>query len=109
MLFIEKMIKVLKYWKKLDNFVHNTQNNINSFIRIYYYYKSDNKIDVQIKDLEYYNGIYYLRGVYLNDENKVYYNSYTPKLKKNHTTFGTEYNWNNDDGITGTTFIIIQE
>ena len=95
--------------EQLDNFVHNTQNNINSFIRIYYYYKSDNKIDVQIKDLEYYNGIYYLRGVYLNDENKVYYNSYTPKLKKVHSKFGTEYNWDNDDGITGATFIIIQE
>ena len=38
-----------------------------------------------------------------------YYNSYIPKLKKSHTTFGTEYNWNNDDSITGATFIIIQE
>ena len=93
------------------NFVQNTQNNINSFIRVYSCYKgkSTDKTKVEIKDLEYYNGIYYLRGIYLNDEEKEYYNSYTPRLKKNHTTFGTEYNWNNDDSITGATFIIIQE
>lgn len=97
--------------EQLDNFVQNTQNNINSFIRVYSCYKgkSTDKAKVEIKDLEYYNGIYYLRGIYLNDEDKDYYNSYVPKLKKSHTTFGTEYNWNNNDGITGTTFIIIQE
>ena len=97
--------------EQLDNFVQNTQNNINSFIRVYSCYKgkSTDKAKVEIKDLEYYNGIYYLRGIYLNDEDKDYYNSYVPKLKKSHTTFGTEYNWNNDDGITGATFIIIQE
>ena len=97
--------------EQLDDFVQNTQNNINSFIRVYSCYKGKNtdKTKVEIKDLEYYNGIYYLRGIYLKDEDKNYYNSYIPKLKKSHTTFGTEYNWNNDDGITGTTFIIIQE
>ena len=97
--------------EQLDSFVQNTQNNINSFIRVYSCYKGKNtdKTKVEIKDLEYYNGIYYLRGIYLNDEDKNYYNSYTPKLKKSHTTFGTEYNWNNDDSITGATFIIIQE
>ena len=97
--------------EQLDNFVQNTQNNINSFIRVYSCYKGKNtdKTKVEIKDLEYYNGIYYLRGIYLNDEEKEYYNSYIPKLKKSHTTFGTEYNWNNDDSITGATFIIIQE
>ena len=30
-------------------------------------------------------------------------------LKKVHSKFGTEYNWDNDDGITAATFIIIQE
>lgn len=97
--------------EQLDNFVQKTQNNINSFIRVYSYYESKgvNKTNAEIKDLEYYNGIYYLRGIHLNDEDKDYYNSYVPKLKKSHNMFGTEYSWNNDDGITGATFLIIQD
>ena len=95
--------------EQLDNFVQNAQNNINSFIRVYYYYKSNNILDIQIKDLEYYNGIYYLMGIDLNNENKFYYNSYTEKLTKSRLKYGTEYSWNNSDGITGATFLIIQE
>ena len=96
--------------EQLDTFVQNTQNNINSFIRVYSFYDNTNIINnIEIKDLEYYNGIYYLRGTYINSEEKNYYNSYIPKLKKSNNRFGIEYGWDFDDGITGATFLIIQE
>ena len=96
--------------EQLDTFVQNTQNNINSFIRVYSFYDNTNNINnIEIKDLEYYNGIYYLRGTYINSKEKNYYNSYIPKLKKSNNRFGIEYGWDFDDGITGATFLIIQE
>lgn len=95
--------------EKLDNFVKETQNNINSFIRIYTNYKRENIDEVRIKDVEYYNGIYYVRDCNLKDEEKLYYNSFTNKLKKTQNKLGTEYFWTSEDGMTGTTLIIIQE
>ena len=92
----------------LDDFMEKTENGENSFIRIYSSYESTDKIETRIKDLEYCDGIYYLRDTDLNDPEKEYYNSFTGKLKKTNNKFGTEYSWMNDDGITGFTFLIIQ-
>lgn len=94
---------------KLDNFMKETENNVNSFIRIYTEYKSSNIDEVRVKDIEYYNGIYYLRDFNLKDEEKEYYNSFTSKLKKSNNKFGTEYSWTSENGLTGSALIIIQE
>ena len=94
---------------KLDNFMKETENNVNSFIRIYTEYKSSNIDEVRVKDIEYYNGIYYLRDFNLKDEDKEYYNSFTSKLKKSNNKFGTEYSWTSENGLTGSALIIIQE
>ena len=94
---------------KLDEFVKETENNINSFIRIYSDYKSKNIDEIRVKDIEYFNGIYYVRDFNLKNQEKRYYNSYTSKLKKEQNIFGTEYCWTSEDGLTGATLIIIQQ
>lgn len=90
---------------KLDNFIEESKNNKNTFIRIY----SFNSTEVRIKDIEYYNGIYYIRDKNLYDAEKEYYNSFTSKLEKTKNKFGTEYGWKNTDGITGGIVIIIKD
>ena len=89
--------------------MRETENNVNSFIRIYTEFKSSNIDEVRVKDIEYYNGIYYLRDFNLKDEDKKYYNSFTSKLKKSNNKFGTEYSWTSENGLTGSALIIIQE
>lgn len=90
---------------KLDNFIEDTKNNKNSFIRIYLNYGNESRI----RDLEYYNGIYYVRDVNLHNREKKYYNSYEGILKKTHNKLGTEYSWEYKEGLIGYTFIIIQD
>ena len=94
---------------KLDEFIKETENNVNSFIRIYTDYKSKDIDESCVKDIEYNNGIYYVRDFNLKDKEKLYYNSFTNKLKKTKSKFGTEYSWISEDGITGSILIIIQE
>ena len=95
--------------EKLDNFIKKTENNENSFIRIYMSYTGTDIEDIRVKDVEYYNGIYYVRERNFKDEEKNYYNSFTSKLKKIQYKIRTDYCWVSEDGLTSNTLIIVQE
>ena len=98
---------VSKNIDKLDDFIKETENNVNSFIRIYTNYKSSDIDEIRVKDIEYYNGIFYYRDIILNDEDKDYYYSTTSKLVKSNTKFGTLYTWVSDDLLIGSPVIIV--
>ncbi len=90
--------------EEIDKFVEDTDNNINSFIRIFQCYRDE----FRIRDLEYYDGIYYLRDINLVDREKEFYNSYTNRLKKSYNKFGMEYSWESDNDLSGAIFVIVQ-
>ena len=98
---------VSKNIDKLDDFIKETENNVNSFIRIYTNYKSSDIDEIRVKDIEYYNGIFYYRDVILNDEDKDYYYSSTSKLVKSNTKLGTLYAWADDSLLIGSPVIIV--
>lgn len=93
----------------LDKFIETTVNGENAFIRVYTtqnYYKLKG---TSIKDVEYYNGIYYVSDYSLTVNERSYFNSFTNKLTKSETSLGTQYYWLSEDGMIGTPFIIIQD
>ena len=92
----------------LDEFMKNTNNDINSFIRIYI--KTN---EIRIKDVEYKDGIYYIVDYDLNNQDKIYRSSFFNKLQKGNTEFGLEYFWNPEKSAIGKsyglTLVFIQE
>ena len=96
----------------LDEFVESTNNNINSFIRIYTNYNRTNPIETRIKDVEYKDGIYYIVDYDLNNQDRTYRFSFSNKLEKKNSTFGIEYFWSPEPGVIGGTngliLVIIQ-
>lgn len=91
--------------EEIDKFVEDTDNDINSFIRVVQCYRDE----FRIRDLEYYEGIYYLRDINLVDREKEFYNSYTNRLRKSNNKYGTEYSWESDNDLSGAIFVIIQQ
>ena len=59
---------------------------------------------IYIKDVEYLNGIYYLK----KDSEKSYFNSYT-KLQKRNSNYVITYSLIGENENSGITFIIIQD
>lgn len=93
----------------LDKFIETTTKGENAFIRVYLTQKNNKIKGTSIKDVEYYNGIYYVSNYSLEGSEKSYFNSFTNKLTKSQTSLGLEYYWLSEDGMIGTPFIIIQE
>lgn len=93
----------------LDKFIETTVKGENAFIRVYTAQNNNRLDETRIKDVEYYNGIYYVSDYSLKGNEKSYFNSFTNKLTKRQTSLGTQYYWLSEDGMNGTPFIIIQD
>lgn len=93
----------------LDKFIETTVKGENAFIRVYTAQNNNRLDETRIKDVEYYNGIYYVSDYSLTGNERSYFNSFTNKLTKRQTSLGTQYYWLSEDGMNGTPFIIIQD
>ena len=92
----------------LDKFIENTTKGESSTIRVYSKYTDSNGTEtIYIKDVEYFNGIYYLNDYNLKDKEKSYFNSYT-KLKKENNNYGVIYYWIGENENNEVPFIIVQ-
>ena len=92
----------------LNKFVEDTEIGKKSFIRTYITGGDNQKEYTYIQDVEYVNGIYYVSNYDLKTSKIMSFHSYSNKLKKIQNSNGTEYVWFSEDGLNGTTFIIIQ-
>lgn len=97
--------------EKLDEFVEDTNNGINSFIRICRMYSGNLNGERVIIDTEFKDGIYYKTDYSLDNRNKKYYHSYTKKLEKKEVPkLGINYGWiGNGEHDGGGTLITIQK
>lgn len=93
----------------LDKFIETTVKGENAFIRVYTAQNNNRLDETRIKDVEYFNGIYYVSDYSLTGNERSYFNSFTNKLTKRQTSLGTQYYWLSEDGMNGTPFIIIQD
>lgn len=93
----------------LDKFIETTVKGENAFIRVYTAQNNNRLDETRIKDVEYYNGIYYVSDYSLTGNERSYFNSFTNELTKRQTSLGTQYYWLSEYGMNGTPFIIIQD